>query len=95
MQMWILMNPMHLLGHLKTPNFNHLTSINSVDFSTFYTTIPHEKRKNILACIIRNSFIFKNRNRRYKYLVLGHEENILCEGTLTPKSSPLKMTSTR
>ena len=30
--------------------------------------------KNRLASIIRNSFIFKNGNRRYKYLVLGHEE---------------------
>ena len=30
--------------------------------------------KNRLARIIWNSFIFKNGNRRYKYLVLGHEE---------------------
>ena len=28
-----------------------------------------------LASIIRNSFMFKNGNRRYKYLVLGHEES--------------------
>ena len=27
------------------------------------------------ASIIRNSFMFKNGNRRYKYLVLGHEES--------------------
>ena len=27
-----------------------------------------------LTSIIRNAFIFKNGNRRYKYLVLGHEE---------------------
>ena len=32
--------------------------------------------KNRLASIIRNSFIFKNGNRIYKYLVLGHEEAI-------------------
>ena len=30
--------------------------------------------KSRLATFIRNSFIFKNGNRRYKYLVLGHEE---------------------
>ena len=30
--------------------------------------------KSRLASIIRYSFIFKNYNRRYKYLVLGHEE---------------------
>ena len=30
--------------------------------------------KDRLTSIIRNAFIFKNVNRRYKYLVLGHEE---------------------
>ena len=53
--------------------FNHITSIKSFDFSTLYTTIPHDKLKSRFASIIRNSFMFKNGNRRYKYLVLGHE----------------------
>ena len=61
--------------HLKSPNFNNITSIKSFDFSTLYTTIPHDKLKSRLASIIRNSFMFKNGNRRYKYLVLGHEES--------------------
>ena len=51
-----------------------LTSIKSFDFSTLYTTIPHQKLKDRLTSIIQNAFIFKNGNRRYKYLVLGHEE---------------------
>ena len=63
-----------LLEHLKSPTFNHVTSIKSFDFSTLYTTIPHQKLKDRLTNIIRNAFIFKNGNRRYKYLVLGHEE---------------------
>ena len=37
-------------------------------------TLPY-KLKSRLASIIRNSFMFKNGNRRYKYLVLGHEES--------------------
>ena len=53
--------------------FNHITSIKSFDFSTLYTTIPHQKLKSRLATIIRNSFIHKNGNRRYKFLVLGRE----------------------
>ena len=73
-QMWILKNSKELLEHLKYPNFNHITSIKIFDFSTLYTTIPHDKLKSRLVSIIRNSFIFKNDNRRYKYLVLGHEE---------------------
>ena len=40
---------------------------------TLYTTIPHKKLKSRLATIIRNSFLHKNGNRRYKYLVLGRE----------------------
>ena len=74
-QMWILKNSKELLEHLKSPTFNHVTSIKSFDFSTLYTTIPHQKLKDRLTSIIRNAFIFKNGNRRYKYLVLGHEES--------------------
>ena len=73
-QMWILKNSKELLEHLKSPTFNRVTSIKSFDFSTLYTTIPHQKLKERLTSIIRNAFIFKNGNRRYKYLVLGHEE---------------------
>ena len=73
--MWILKNSKELLEHLKSPSFNHIiTSIKSFDFSALYTTIPHDKLKSRLAGIIRNSFIFKNVNRRYTYLIFGHEE---------------------
>ena len=71
--MWILKNSKELLDHLKSPNFNFITNIKSFDFSTLYTTIPHQTLKHRLATIIRNSFLHKNGNRRYKYLVLGRE----------------------
>ena len=73
-QMWILKNSKELFEHFKSPTFNHVTSIKSFDFSTLYTTIPHQKLKNRLTSIIQSAFIFKNGNCRYKYLVLGHEE---------------------
>ena len=56
-QIWILNNSKELLEHLQSQNFNHITSIKSFDFSTLYTTIPHQKLKSRLATIIRNSFI--------------------------------------
>ena len=71
-QMWILKNSKELLN-LKSPNFNLITNIKSFDSSTFNTTILHQKLKSRLATIIRNSFLHKNGNRRYKYLVLGRE----------------------
>ena len=73
-QMWILKNSKELLDNLKSPSFNNVTSITSFDFSTLYTTIPHQKLKNRLATIVRNTFLYKNGNRRYKYLVLGRED---------------------
>ena len=72
--MWILKNSKELLEHLKSPTFNHVTSIKFFDFSILYKTILHQKLKDRLTSIIRNAFIFKNGNRRYNYLVLGHEE---------------------
>ena len=46
---------------------------NPFNFTTLYTTIPHHKLKRRPASIARNSFLHKNRNRRYKYLVLGRK----------------------
>ena len=44
-------------------------------FFTPDTLVLHQELKNRLTSIIRNAFIKKiNGNRRYKYLVLGHEE---------------------
>ena len=73
--MWILKNSKELLEHLKSQTFNRISSIKSFDFSTLYTTIPHQKLKSRLASIVRNSFVYKNGNRRYKYLVLGREDS--------------------
>ena len=72
-QMLILKNSKLVLDHLKCPNFNVITNIKSFDFSTLYTTIPHQKLISRLAAIIRNSFPHKNGIRRYKYLVLGRK----------------------
>ena len=90
-QMWILINSKGL-EHLKSSTFNHVTSIKSFDFSTLYTTIPHQKLKDTLTSIIRNAFIFKTGNRRYKYLVLGLEETHVVKGHSDSKN---KMTSSR
>ena len=57
--MWILKNSRELLEHLKSPNFNLITSIKCFNFSTLYTTIPHQKLISRPATIIRNSFIHK------------------------------------
>ena len=63
-----------LLEHLKSPNFNHITSINSFYFSTVNTTSPNDKMKNRLAGILWNSFIFKKDKHSHEYSEVGHDE---------------------
>ena len=43
-----------------------------IDFSTLYTTIPHDKLKSRLCNIIRQAFRFKNGKKRYEYIVVGY-----------------------
>ena len=62
-----------LLTNSDFPTNHTFHQFKSFDFSTLYTTIPHQKLKSRLAAIIRNSFIHKNGNRRYKFLVLCRE----------------------
>ena len=72
--MWLLKNSRELFEHLKSSNFNHITSIITFDASAPYTTIPHEKLKKTDSKVItRDSCMVHNGNGRYKYLVLDHE----------------------
>ena len=45
-----------------------------LDFSTLYTTIPHDKLKSKLKEIINQYFFHKNGNRRFQYVVSGYED---------------------
>ena len=47
-QMWIFKNSKESLDHLKSSNFNLITSMKSFDFSTLYKTIPYKKLKSRL-----------------------------------------------
>ena len=55
----------NFLENLKTQ------SLHSFDFSTLYTTIPHDKLKSKLKAIINECFFHKNGNRRFQYVVSG------------------------
>ena len=85
-QMWILKNSKDLVDNLKSPHFNTVHSIRSYDFSTLYTTIPHEKLKLRLADIIKSAFFHKNGNRRYKFLVIHHLGNYFVKDHTSSKN---------
>ena len=44
------------------------------DFSTLYTTIPHDKLKSRLFQIHDNCFLNKNGTQKYKFLVIGKQD---------------------
>ena len=85
-QMWILKNSKELLGNLKSRSFSKITSIKTFDFSTLYTTIPHDKLKQRLRNIINQAFFYKNGSRRYKYVVLGYNSSYFVKNDTNSKT---------
>lgn len=64
---------MELLEILKSQIFTRINNITNYDFSTLYTTVPHDKLKSRLFDS-KNCFFNKNPNRTGKvtYLAIGH-----------------------
>ena len=73
-QMWILKNSKELLENLKAQSLHSVNSIKSFNFSTLYTTIPHDKLKSKLKTIFNQCFFHKNGNRRFQYVVIGYKD---------------------
>ena len=48
-----------------------ITSIQTFDFLTLYTSIPHQKLKDIIRMLVNQTFVYKNGSRRYKHLVVN------------------------
>ena len=70
-QMWLLKYSKKLLVNLKDKK-NKYKSIRTFDFSTLYTTIPHDKLKTRLSSLVKQAFLHKNGSRRYQYIVINH-----------------------
>ena len=70
--MWILKNSKELMEILNSKSVSSCNSIKTFDFSTLYTSIPHEQLKSRLAQLIKRSFFKKNGKRRYKFLVVDY-----------------------
>ena len=55
---------------LKSRSFSQVSSIKTFDFSTLYTTLPHDKLKTRLKETIHKAF--SHRNYGSKFVVLGY-----------------------
>ena len=70
-QMWILKNSKELLDNLQAQSLDRINSIQTFDFSTLYTTIPHSKLKQRISETVKNAFVSKSGKRRFTYLALN------------------------
>ena len=68
--MWTLKNSKDLLDNLKSRSFSHVSSVKTFDFSTLYTTLPHDKLKPRLKETIHKAF--SHRNDGSIFVVLGY-----------------------
>ena len=73
--MWILKNSTNLLSSLGHLGAHKATSIQTFDFSTLYTSIPHDLLKSRMNNIINNAFKHKNGATRYTHIKVGRNKS--------------------
>ena len=66
--MWILKNSTNLLSSSGHLGVHRATSFQTFNFSTLYTSIPHDLLKSCMNSIINNAFKHKNGATRYTHI---------------------------
>ena len=80
--MWILKNSTSLLSSLGHLGVHKATSIQTFDFSTLYTSIPHDLLKSHMNNIINNAFKHKNGATRYTHIKVGRNKSYFTSNPL-------------
>ena len=88
--MWILKNSTNLLSSLPHLGVRKATSIQTFDFSTMYTLIPHDLPKSRMNNIINNAFEHKNGAARYTHIKVSRNK---CYFTNDPLNCDNKYTA--
>ena len=73
--MWILKNSTNLLSSLGHLGVHKATSIQTFDFSTLYTSIPHYLLKSRMNDIRNNAFKHENGATRYTHIKIGRNKS--------------------
>ena len=73
--MWILKNSTNLLSSLGNLGVHKATSIQTFDFSTLYTSIPHDLLKSHMNNIINNAFKHRNGATQYTHIKVGRNKS--------------------
>ena len=69
--MWIVKNSTRLLLSLDQLDVRTATSVQTYDFSTFYTSISHNLLKSLITALIHNSIKRRNRSNRYTHIKIA------------------------
>ena len=80
--MWILESYTNLLSSLAHLGVRKATSIQTLDFSTLFTSIPHDLLKSRMNNIINNAFKHKNGATRYTHIKVGRNKTYLTNDPL-------------
>ena len=80
--MWILKNSTNLLSSLGHLGVHRATSIQTFDFSTMCTCIPHDLLKSRMNNIINNAFKLKNGATQYTHIKVGRSKSYLTSDPL-------------
>ena len=72
---WILKRSTNLLSSLGHLGVHRATPIQTFDFSTLYTSIPHDLLKSRMNNIINNAFKHKNGATRYTHIKVGRNKS--------------------
>ena len=80
--MWILKNSTNLLSSLGHLGVHKATSIPTFDFSTLYSSIPHDLLKSRMNNIINNAFKHKNGATRYTHIKVGRNKSYFTSDSL-------------
>ena len=80
--MWILEGSTNLLSSLGHLGVHRATSIRTFDFSTLYTSIPHDLLKSRMGGIVDGAFGHGNGATRYTHIKVGRGKSHFTSGPL-------------
>ena len=81
--MWIFKNSTNLLSSSAHLGVRKTTSIQTFDFSTLYTSVPHDLFKSRMNNIVNNAFKYKNGITRYTHIKVGRNKSYFTNNPLS------------
>ena len=79
--MWILKNSTSLLSSLDQLDVRTATSVQTFDFSTLYTSIPHGLLKSRISNLVHNAFRKKDGSVRYTHIKVTRAQGYFTHDT--------------